>query len=204
MYINLHYLSVCTIFNFASLVLDRLHLGKTKKICFSLGLHYLCTRFARLERCRSGRSGRSRKPLYPRGYPGFESLSFRKDEKDAARHRTKMKSPAANLFVSGWFCFRGYPAGIFHLCKDARGKGGVSRSECNERRNSSKADRGLFLRKDRASATERRPSAAGRWRHPGKGDNSCSHLTSPHLLHTCRHSNKHRKRETVQGLSFSV
>ncbi len=32
----------------------------------------------RLERCRSGRSGRSRKPLYPYGYPGFESLSFRK------------------------------------------------------------------------------------------------------------------------------
>ena len=30
------------------------------------------------ERCRSGRSGRSRKPLYPYGYPGFESLSFRK------------------------------------------------------------------------------------------------------------------------------
>lgn len=29
------------------------------------------------ERCRSGRSGRSRKPLYPYGYPGFESLSFR-------------------------------------------------------------------------------------------------------------------------------
>ncbi|MDE6628370.1 MAG: hypothetical protein K2K36_03255, partial [Muribaculaceae bacterium] len=26
----------------------------------------------------SGRSGRSRKPLYPYGYPGFESLSFRK------------------------------------------------------------------------------------------------------------------------------
>ena len=30
------------------------------------------------ERCRSGRSGRSRKPLYPFGYRGFESLSFRK------------------------------------------------------------------------------------------------------------------------------
>ena len=30
-----------------------------------------------MERCRSGRSGRSRKPLYPYGYPGFESLSFR-------------------------------------------------------------------------------------------------------------------------------
>ncbi len=36
------------------------------------------------ERCRSGRSGRSRKPLYPYGYPGFESLSFRKK---AASHR---------------------------------------------------------------------------------------------------------------------
>ena len=31
-----------------------------------------------MERCRSGRSGRSRKPLYPCGYPGFESLPFRK------------------------------------------------------------------------------------------------------------------------------
>ncbi len=31
-----------------------------------------------LERCRSGRSGRSRKPLFPYGNPGFESLSFRK------------------------------------------------------------------------------------------------------------------------------
>ena len=31
----------------------------------------------RLERCRSGRSGRSRKPLSPCGDPGFESLSFR-------------------------------------------------------------------------------------------------------------------------------
>ena len=29
------------------------------------------------ERCRSGRSGRSRKPLYGYPYPGFESLSFR-------------------------------------------------------------------------------------------------------------------------------
>lgn len=29
------------------------------------------------ERCRSGRTGRSRKPLYPCGYPGFESLSLR-------------------------------------------------------------------------------------------------------------------------------
>ena len=34
----------------------------------------------KLERCRSGRSGRSRKPLYPYGYPGFESLSFRKKQ----------------------------------------------------------------------------------------------------------------------------
>ena len=33
-----------------------------------------------LERCRSGRSGRSRKPLYPYGYRGFESLSFRKQK----------------------------------------------------------------------------------------------------------------------------
>ncbi len=29
------------------------------------------------ERCRSGRSGRSRKPLYKQLYPGFESLSLR-------------------------------------------------------------------------------------------------------------------------------
>jgi hypothetical protein len=32
---------------------------------------------ARAERCRSGRSGRSRKPLYPQGYRGFESLPLR-------------------------------------------------------------------------------------------------------------------------------
>jgi hypothetical protein len=32
---------------------------------------------AALERCRSGRSGRSRKPLCPYGYPGFESLPLR-------------------------------------------------------------------------------------------------------------------------------
>ena len=40
---------------------------------------YFCPRFQErpMERCRSGRSGRSRKPLYPYGYPGFESLSFR-------------------------------------------------------------------------------------------------------------------------------
>ncbi len=33
--------------------------------------------YSPLERCRSGRSGRSRKPLCPCGHPGFESLSFR-------------------------------------------------------------------------------------------------------------------------------
>ena len=32
---------------------------------------------ARAERCRSGRSGRSRKPLYPQGYRGFESHPLR-------------------------------------------------------------------------------------------------------------------------------
>ena len=42
----------------------------------SLNLHPL-SETTLLERCRSGRSGRSRKPLYPYGYPGFESLSFR-------------------------------------------------------------------------------------------------------------------------------
>ena len=33
--------------------------------------------YSPMERCRSGRSGRSRKPLCSCGHPGFESLSFR-------------------------------------------------------------------------------------------------------------------------------
>ena len=32
---------------------------------------------ASVERCRSGRTGRSRKPLWVQAYPGFESLSLR-------------------------------------------------------------------------------------------------------------------------------
>src|SRR5690606_33434786 len=32
---------------------------------------------ADLESCRSGRTGRIRNPLYPQGYPGFESLALR-------------------------------------------------------------------------------------------------------------------------------
>ena len=48
-----------------------------KKFRHDEKLLYLCGAKPE-ERCRSGRSGRSRKPLYPYGYPGFESLSFRK------------------------------------------------------------------------------------------------------------------------------
>ncbi len=47
-----------------------------KKFCRLKKTPYLCPTITK-ERCRSGRSGRSRKPLYPYGYPGFESLSFR-------------------------------------------------------------------------------------------------------------------------------
>ena len=51
---------------------------------------YLCNRFDReksplrtenQERCRSGRTGRSRKPLTPFGVPGFESLPLRREKK---------------------------------------------------------------------------------------------------------------------------
>ena len=38
-----------------------------------------------LERCRSGRSGRSRKPLYKQLYPGFESLSLRHYKQEKAQ-----------------------------------------------------------------------------------------------------------------------
>ena len=44
---------------------------------FSINLMFGKNRYK--ERCQSGRLGRSRKPLYPRGYPGFESLSLRKE-----------------------------------------------------------------------------------------------------------------------------
>ena len=37
-------------------------------------LHHICA-----ERCRSGRTGRSRKPLSLQGFPGFESLSLRQN-----------------------------------------------------------------------------------------------------------------------------
>lgn len=47
-----------------------------KKFRHDEKLLYLCGAKPE-ERCRSGRSGRSRKPLYPYGYPGFESLSLR-------------------------------------------------------------------------------------------------------------------------------
>ena len=40
-------------------------------------LAYICYATLNKERCRSGRTGRSRKPLCLHGHPGFESLSLR-------------------------------------------------------------------------------------------------------------------------------
>jgi hypothetical protein len=37
------------------------------------------------ESCQSGRSGRSRKPMYSQGYPGFESLTFRNKKETKAK-----------------------------------------------------------------------------------------------------------------------
>lgn len=55
-----------------------------------------------LERCRSGRSGRSRKPLYPYGYPGFESLSFRnlRRQNSAFKQQTADYQIVLRFFVS--------------------------------------------------------------------------------------------------------
>src|SRR5690606_7233222 len=51
---------------------------------------------ADLESCRSGRSGRIRNPLYPQGYPGFESLALRQINKKPS---------------FGWvFCLSGEPS----------------------------------------------------------------------------------------------
>src|SRR5690554_5775460 len=47
---------------------------------------------ADLESCRSGRTGRIRNPLYPQGYPGFESLALR---------QMKKTQPRLGFFVSG-------------------------------------------------------------------------------------------------------
>lgn len=60
-----------------------------KKFRHDEKLLYLCGAKPE-ERCRSGRSGRSRKPLYPYGYPGFESLSFRnlRRQKSAFKRQT--------------------------------------------------------------------------------------------------------------------
>ena len=49
------------------------------------------------ERCRSGRTGRSRKPLYPCGYLGFESLSFRE-----CTHVHHQKKPVT-IKVTGFY-----------------------------------------------------------------------------------------------------
>ncbi len=44
------------------------------------------------ERCRSGRTGRFRKPVYPSGYPGFESLPLRQEIRRVAGHRLRGSS----------------------------------------------------------------------------------------------------------------
>ena len=62
--------------SFYPLIRTKTSRKKVRKICPPQHI-YLTLRRSK-ERCRSGRSGRSRKPLYPYGYPGFESLSFRK------------------------------------------------------------------------------------------------------------------------------
>ena len=46
------------------------------------------------ERCRSGRSGRSRKPLTAYAVPGFESLSFRHEIGEV------IKTDFSNLYIS--------------------------------------------------------------------------------------------------------
>ena len=54
------------------------------------------------EVCRSGRTGRSRKPLYPYGYPGFESLSFRPkvDNQPLAKHPSLHPKPQTRVLFS--------------------------------------------------------------------------------------------------------
>lgn len=53
---------------------------------------------AAVGRCRSGRTGRIRNPLYPQGYLGFESLS--------PRHIDETPKPQASGFLLWGFRFR--------------------------------------------------------------------------------------------------
>ncbi len=53
------------------------------------------------EGCRSGRSGRSRKPLYPRGYRGFESHPLRHSRRRGTGIQHSLREAGAVLF-KGW------------------------------------------------------------------------------------------------------
>ena len=74
--LSIHYVHSTS---FDPLIRTKTSRKKVQKIC-PPQQNYLTLRRSK-ERCRSGRSGRSRKPLYPYGYPGFESLSFRYERK---------------------------------------------------------------------------------------------------------------------------